>query len=622
MNNGALTINVPYYSDSTVKMQYFNRNTLFSLDSIFGTRQSFPSNYSSSVNNYIMTLAGSYSKTIGKFNFNLSALKANINYAIDTENKLSDEKNDTYGFKISSMTLPAVVFSSSGTIFEFKGESSSVETERKFKTSLARIFSKLSSAKEEGVYEVPEQSEKAPSVILTQTVTNSAPELKLSYNLNWNMDNYYNEGDFSQGKLTSKVSGTVTTYGKGPGEWLNFTDVITPTYSFSLAEDNKKTHSVSISNSISVKSSKIGLSYSLAQKVYSNRISVTEDGNVTEDPVFSKFDSSSVTQNQLEFKKTFDFLTLGVSTVFRPLTEKITPTLTLSKNGLSLSGNISLKRAIDEEVFTKSAATLNLSYSNKYISSYLNSTYDFTKFPQLAWEGYSNSARIDLKLSDYSFSCYSLMQMKNCFKPQSLESGLTYRKSNAVMTFTGEKLKPEKLKFNVKYDLGTKYFWKNRIGLESSMNATFNYNFRNQYAASLSLTFNLGFSISKFLDLNVSFVSTNSSFYNYYTTDEKFSFAKLGKDLLKSFDFINGGIFDTNFNLNSFAVSIVHYMEDWNLYFEESGKIVSTSTKTSFEPQGKVYIKWNVIPEIKTENSYTRVVNEDTGRSYFNWNED
>ncbi len=610
LKNVNLSLSVPYLTNPNIKSLYYNRINTFSLDSVFGTKQTLPSSYKSAVNSYTMSLNANTSKRIGSYNFNLSSLKANINYVYN--DSLKDDK--LVGFEINSMSLPTLSFSSNGVFFDKKTETVSKTVTKDFNTRQAKELDKEFNELQEGSSEKPKDLIAPPDTGLSKTSQVSGGQARMNYNLYYNLDNYYvkntnkttdTDEDYL-GTFSSKLNGSVMFYAKAPGNWLTINDTFTPTYNFSVSRDETRTHSSAFSNTITIAIPQAGLSYSLAQKLYSNTITIKKDKENreitrTENPFYGKFDANSITSNSLSFRKTFGFLTVGVSSTLKPLTETFKPNISISKFGFTISGDYSEKRPLGEKEFTKDKANFNLSFSKKFFSSYINNTYDFTKE---GWDGYYNSAKVNFNFSKINFSTYATINMEKKFEAKRLETGIGFKGGSAVLTFKDKDYKAEKFRFNYSYSIPAKYFWKNRIGLESKMSTSFNYDFENPYATSLSFNFTLGLAVNKFLDLNLSVVSSNNSFYRYYEGN-KFMVGEMFSDLLRSFDIITGGNRRTSFNLSSFTLSLVHYMEDWNLYIDGTGNVVKDEYNAYyFDPQFKVYIKWNIIPEIKVEDTY------------------
>jgi len=51
--------------------------------------------------------------------------------------------------------------------------------------------------------------------------------------------------------------------------------------------------------------------------------------------------------------------------------------------------------------------------------------------------------------------------------------------------------------------------------------------------------------------------------------------------------------------LSEIEMHITHYMKDWNLNFDYSGKIaLNTENEYEWSPLASIYISWKAVPEI------------------------
>ena len=256
-------------------------------------------------------------------------------------------------------------------------------------------------------------------------------------------------------------------------------------------------------------------------------------------------------------------------------------------------------------------ANLNLSYTNSVFSFSLANKYDFTKVESddsEFWDGYSLTQKASLKpvkgLTITQSSAY-----KNKFEATKLQFGATYvldtsvldLNANASMSFKDKEYDKDILNLGIKLSQDKITFWKGRMGMDSSLNLAFNYDFQNPYRTSFTVSYTFEFGIAEFLDLAISVSSANKTFARYYQNGE-FSFSSMIEDLARSFDFFGGGRVNTGFNLNAFRIQMVHYMRDWNLYIDAQGQLTTKySGKYEWVPTVTVYIKWNAIPELKTQ---------------------
>lgn len=151
-------------------------------------------------------------------------------------------------------------------------------------------------------------------------------------------------------------------------------------------------------------------------------------------------------------------------------------------------------------------------------------------------------------------------------------------------------------------------WWKRRIKLGFSVDSSLSFSFADKYDSRLSLGVSASFRIEEFLDLKFSISSYNSGFYKYYD-DDVFRPAKMFQDLLKSFDFVGNGRYNTNFIMNEVSLELVHYMVDWDLHCKYTGSVVSSSGIWSWQPKFTIYLQWKTLSEIKVDQDWTKETN-------------
>ncbi|MBO6001582.1 MAG: LPS-assembly protein LptD, partial [Spirochaetales bacterium] len=215
LDNLNVKASMPLRSDPAVRVDFLNRNTAFALDSLFGTDQYFPSTYSSQ-STYTWALDSSYKITLGNYTFNLSSLKADIDYKLDLQKDQSGEYY--YNPKVVEASLPYLSFSSDGVIMNLKGESKSSTRETGYSNDLAKSFSQELSSLSEDLQAVPDLEEddngdgvmpyKGPDLKLESTSVSEAGALKLGYTYNQTLDNVYKE-ELLQDNMYTKINGSV-----------------------------------------------------------------------------------------------------------------------------------------------------------------------------------------------------------------------------------------------------------------------------------------------------------------------------------------------------------------------------------------------------------------------------
>ena len=286
-----------------------------------------------------------------------------------------------------------------------------------------------------------------------------------------------------------------------------------------------------------------------------------------------------------------------------------------SRNGLDISADFSMRRPSDTEDFEKGAANFNVSYKNGFMTASVANNYDFTKVPSDGsdpWSGYKLVQKATLSpVKGLSFSesatftgqfTASNLSVSGSYE---FDSSLVDFKASSSMRFTGENYDKDSLNVTLKLSQDEIRFWKKRIAFQSGLDFSFTYDFQNPYRTYFTAGLSLSFRIAEFMDLSVSVNSANKSFSRYYDSDGKFSFSKMMEDLARSFDFFGNGRKNTGFNLSSFKIQFVHYMRDWNLYIDAKGSLTTQYTGIyEWVPSVTVYVKWNAIPELRTQGAW------------------
>ncbi|MBP5756223.1 MAG: LPS-assembly protein LptD [Spirochaetales bacterium] len=622
LDNLNVKASMPLRSDPAVRVDFLNRNTAFALDSLFGTDQYFPSTYSSQ-STYTWALDSSYKITLGNYTFNLSSLKADIDYKLDLQKDQSGEYY--YNPKVVEASLPYLSFSSDGVIMNLKGESKSSTRETGYSNDLAKSFSQELSSLSEDLQAVPDLEEddngdgvmpyKGPDLKLESTSVSEAGALKLGYTYNQTLDNVYKE-ELLQDNMYTKINGSVYADAAVPGNWFTVKETLKPQFNYShtgISGDNPvEINEYYLSSVLNASVPKLGISYNLNQRIY---VHYSKSNSETITDRWGEWDSTDVTAHNVSFSKTVSPFTFGFYVQLKPLTEILKPNVSYSRNGLDVSADFSMRRPSDTEDFEKGAANLNISYKNGFMTASVANNYDFTKVPSDGsdpWSGYKLVQKATLNpIKGLSFSENATFTGKFLASSLSVsgsyefDSSLVDFKASSSMRFTGENYDKDSLNVTLKLSQDEIRFWKKRIALQSGLDFSFTYDFQNPYRTYFTAGLSLSFKIAEFMDLSVSVNSANKSFSRYYDTDGKFSFSKMMEDLARSFDFFGNGRKNTGFNLSSFKVQFVHYMRDWNLYIDAKGSLTTQYTGIyEWVPSVTVYVKWNAIPELRTQGSW------------------
>ena len=622
LDNLKITASMPLRSDPAVRVDYLNRNTAFAIDSIFGTEQYFPSTYSSQ-STYTWALDSSYRASLGNYNFSISSLKADIDYKLN----LQKDESGEYYYKpnVIEASLPYLSVASDGVVLDLKGESKSSTRETGYSNDLAKSFSQELSSLSEELQSVPDLEEdnngdgitsyKGPDLKLESTTVSEAGAFRLGYTYNQTLDNVYKES-LSQDNIYTKINGTVYADASVPGNWFRIKETVKPQFNYShtgISGDNPvEINEYYLSSVLNASVPRLGLSYNLNQRIY---VHYSKSNSDTMTDRWGEWDSTDVTAHDVSFSKTVSPFTFGFYVQLKPLTETLKPSVSYSKNGLDISADFSMRRPSEVDDFEKGAANFNVSYKNGFMTASVANNYDFTKVPTDGsdpWSGYKLVQKFTLNpVKGLSFSENATFTEKFVASNLSVsgsyefDSNIVDLKASSSMRFTGENYDKDNLNVSLKLSQDEIRFWKKRISLKSGVDFSFTYDFQNPYRTNLTAGLSLTFRIAEFMDLSVSVNSANKSFSRYYDNDGKFSFSKMVEDFIRSFDFFGNGRKNTGFNLSSFNVQFVHYMRDWNLYIDAKGSLTTQYTGIyEWVPTVTVYVKWNAIPELRTQGAW------------------
>jgi hypothetical protein len=162
------------------------------------------------------------------------------------------------------------------------------------------------------------------------------------------------------------------------------------------------------------------------------------------------------------------------------------------------------------------------------------------------------------------------------------------------------------------YKGDTAYEWKNRVAWSLSASAALTVDFARWTQSAITVNGAASIKISRFLDLDLSFSSANSSVHRYFPTMLNDYTPKVGffEDLFKSFNFFNDADrYASAWKLKTLTLKAVHYLDDWRLSLDLSAYplLVTRESVKQYELVTKVSIllSWIPIPEIDAKLSKT-----------------
>lgn len=711
-----LTIAMPLYSDPAMQRLYGNRLTSFSMDALFGSAQEFPTDYSGDITTYTWRAGGKLSLPRGLASPYITRLELSKLDAAVTFQWLKDISSDpsgkTYSYKVSSMTLPDLSASMSGTLFSL---------EKKITPKDDSSFSKNHDSLEEELYMVKEQARKeqeamkddsvdASTVTDEAVITDEAVEqdtgdesspldtsmmdegegefiesttepvtepavdpvmedeaessdpyeksglpalyqpastrtggsaaasgshnLSLSYTLNQTLTNKYaaaasnQDSVFGPQTLYAATKGDITLTGNIAPSLFSFSEKISPSLTISEEEANNNYSSTQMQLTSSTTASLpfLGLKYELVTKLYNYR--KIERDNVTPDVVeqWAAWDSNFVTTHRLSLTRAFSTsigtFTPSVTGTLPPLRFSLLPAVAWRYGGWV--ANASYKFVDDGNGNMKSdLISLTLGYDGRWISTSFTGNYQTASYDSSNgfWDPFTLKGSFALNLFNKSLIVKQSVDFavassagRNMFN--SLVSSVSYQNSSnskstatASVTFAGPADALKLSSFDITANLADLSFswWKRRISLGFTLGSALHFDFLDKYSSNLSVTAKVDFSIAEFLSLSMSVTSSNNGFFSYYDdAADTFSWTEMFEDLMRSFDFFGNGRSMTQFNMESFSIELIHYMNDWDLHCKYTGSVVLSGYDWKWVPRVSIFLQWKTIPELKVDEKWTQ----------------
>ena len=601
----SLILSYPVYSDSNVLVDFGNRITSFSIESLFFQSPSFPSTYSSALTSFSRIAELKYSlpsslRSDYLSSLSISRLRAESRYSWDSRN---------HKYVIDYIDLPKLTASASGSFFNFEYEDKGEDEEELDEAELFLLSDPL-------LYDVFHED------LIREGHAGAVYSIGMGYSINQDLENNleYSDGEQSSSSLSSTSSLRLTTE-LDLGDYFLLRSIITPSYTYEKEEDEEElswSDEFLLTNTIEAEIPYIGLKYSLTNRAYEHERMFSDEMLETTDSLW-RFDKDHVSTHSISLSKTFstaagDF-TPSISYTLYPLTGSLTPSLSYRYGDFATS--FSYRFQNDEEndgAFLSDLIKLSLAYNGTNVIasssfSYQSADYDKNAF----FRPLEISSQFSLRTSDKAYSITEQLEWKGYDSASGLENYVSSLKTilsvpyfTCYVDFTGpfSSLSLDTVNASIKADDILIRGWKNRIYLSLGLSSTLNLDIQNIAASSFTITPSIIFSIAEFLDFRLSFTSSNNNFASYQDERGKFSLSELFNDLVRSFDFFGEGRYNTNFNMSQINLEVVHYMQDWALHCNYSSSVVLSDDVYRFVPQFSIYLSWNTFPDLKIDESW------------------
>ncbi|MGD1822107.1 MAG: hypothetical protein ACPKM0_05000 [Pleomorphochaeta sp.] len=603
--NGEIEFYIPLISDPQVMKTYGNRLSTFSIDALWDTDQTFPTTYSSDISDYTMYLTGEYTYTPKTLNSIISEIKINeITVEVDYEWTSED---DVYSYYIDEVTLPDIDFDMSGTLIDISNEN--IVDNEKDNTS------------EEGKEDDGDDTSLLDNLYASTYSTNDEDIDPSSFSIEYDLDNDFsstydsddNKDIYNQTTLDFDIEGNLEPDIIAIDSELEFE------YIYDEEDDDSDYEietSVDLETSNIISFEKINLNYYFDAILYEYEYTEDSDESSTEITEF-EFSEDCITKHEIELIDTYEIYDLEISPSISldlpPLDWALKPSILFEIDDFSNQTTLTFDISSSSFDFTEIDNELEFKIDN--VSFDFDINYDVE-------ESETSTRVIDPLELDTSIVYYN-KDKNQYFSHTNKYYGLyddsdndyfskfnfTYKNSYLMtkLNFYSEDdtLTLDYLKNTISFENLEKYWWKNRIGLNIDLDMTFNYSYSDIYSTYFSLETSISYRIAEFLQIDFNVETSNYSFYQYYDDDGVFSFSDMFSDLISSFDFINGGVYSTQFNLESISLDITHMMEDWDLHCTYEGSVVLSSYTYQWVPSVSVYLQWKALPELTVDQSFS-----------------
>jgi len=597
IKDGKLEFYIPLISDPKVKKTYANRLSTFTIDSLWDSDKTFPSSYDSDIMSYTSYLKANY-KYSPKFLkpiislININEIEAKVDYNWTFE-------NGEYCYAVDDITFPDFDFYINGSFINLSKEinEKSYKDVDNFDKETTDIINKLYPS----------------SLKVENKVINNISNFNMSYTLDNNFSSTYENDDtydkYNQTLFNLKTSANLAPNIISLNNKLNFKYI----YSDDSNQDSEKSIIIKTTNEILL--DKINLNYYFDSSLYKWE-SIEDSSGVVSTKSLFEFSDEFVTKHEFELLDTYSIydlkITPAIKLVIPPLNWSLKPSFNLSLNDISDKTIFTFD--IDSNNFELTDIENNLDFDMNNLSLSFDFFYDIE-------ESYSAINVIDPLKIDTNIIFYD-KENNQYFSHNNTYYGLydgvnnyfskfnfTYKNSffqSKLNFYTNDNsLALDYFKNTISFENLERYWWKNRIGLNLDVDLTFNYSKRDIYATYFSLSSSINYRIAEFLLLDFKIKTSNYSFYQYYEND-KFIFKNMFSDLLKSFDLFNGGIYNTQFNLENISLDLVHMMEDWDLHCKYEGSVVLSNYNYQWVPSVSIFLQWDALPELKVDQSFSK----------------
>lgn len=577
---GDFSFAFPLYSDPDVEEDFLERKVSVDLNLTDSTSSS---SYSS-IDSYTWEMEGSYSFSIADSIPFIDSLElSNISSEIEFE-------EDDDSFIIDSIVLADLEASISGNLLSVTIPVSQREQQESSGYGDDQI-ALLDAYDLSPVEDDPENSR-----ILTEI--GASLDYKMTQQLYEDFD--YDDGNQSDWYRQNKNISSLTFSSYFKPDLLTMTSSLKSSFSDSeTSDESSKTYNLWSYTTVS--SPYLSLSYTLNQKLYYYSL-YSEDGeDDQEEEGFYSFTADYVSAHYVSYNPSFEgnsfTVTPSLTYYLPPVTSALNPSLTFSWKKFTSSISISFEESNDE-VLEFSDGYVSLKYDGSAFSS--SNTFDFEQsesdFPD--FENMEFSSDNDLSLFEdyleltfditYDFDDMIIDDLSTSVSLPFLSASVNAGSDEGTFSF-------ESFDVKVLTSVNEKRWWKNRISLSYDLAARYHHSIVDFTSSYLLFDLSLSFDIYEFLSVSFDLTSANHGLYRYASVGEAVG------DFFDSFDFFGDGRSQTNFVMDSYSLSVTHYMTDWDFTMSFEGDLELEDGTYEWTPYVSIYVQWKAIPEFEVE---------------------
>jgi len=169
---------------------------------------------------------------------------------------------------------------------------------------------------------------------------------------------------------------------------------------------------------------------------------------------------------------------------------------------------------------------------------------------------------------------------------------------------------PQQMLFAYALNLPSVQWWYYRNTLTSTLNYNWTINLQKYSEMPMTLSYTLGYKLSKFLDLSVTGGMQNKTAYRYIPAlAQTFGAGAVTvvNPLVDLWDSLciwdQAALRRTGFKMTTLALGLTHYLDDWQIKLDYSGSPQLNSAGTQYQWTGTMtlLVSWIPIPELKTQ---------------------